>query len=58
MDGAADKLPFEKLAKSFTISVKYKDKNAKKYQSMYPIDLEPLGDLKGISVPSIPKNIK
>lgn len=58
---AVDRLPFEKLAKPFkpfNISVKYKDKNAKKYKRIYPIDLGPLKNIRSISGPSIPKNVE
>jgi hypothetical protein len=55
---AINSLSFDELAKEFNISVEYEDSNKKKYQRIYPIDLEPLRNMRSISLPSIHKNIE
>jgi hypothetical protein len=55
---ANDSLSFDELAKPFYISIKYENNNGKTYERTYPIDLEPLRDIMGVSLPSIHKNIE
>jgi len=54
---AVDSFTFDKLAKPFTIQIKYENINGKKFKRIYPIDLSPLGSLTSVKIPSIPKNI-
>jgi hypothetical protein len=54
---AVDSFTFDKLAKPFTIQIKYENIGGKKFKKIYPIDLSPLGSLTSENVPSIPKNI-
>ncbi len=48
---------FDRYNKPFEIIIKYKNMKGKEFNRIYPMDLDPLGDLGYVKDPSIPHNI-